>query len=131
MVLILARYLPAKLPITEKQLVCQAECAMKTACKWLATWRIREFSSPLATSMDVEPCRSVGILSIGLDEPRTPTPWIAEPKAKIGGGKPIIKEKFSRSGPIVKISSLQNILASAQNRLSASPRALFAPADSR
>src|SRR5258708_39514842 len=42
----------------------------------------------------------------------------------------MVKRKGLRPEPIVKITSLQNILASAQNRLSASSRRLFAPADS-
>lgn len=44
--------------------------------------------------------------------------------------KLMLKRKALRPEPIVKITSLQNILASAQNRLSASSRRLFAPADS-
>jgi hypothetical protein len=74
MVLILPRYSHAKRPLTEKQSLCQAQCAIKTAWKWLATWRIREFSSALAASMDAQDCQRVGIPSIGLDEPKTPTP---------------------------------------------------------
>jgi hypothetical protein len=96
MVLILARYLPAKSSITKKQLLCQAEGAIETAWKWLATGRIRRFSPALATQMDVEPCRSVGTLSIGLDEPEDPSPLDRRGKIKDRLKKPIIKEKFSR-----------------------------------